>query len=408
MRCNMSKIKTKKRRLISLMLVLAMTVMAIPVLAVGEINRDSIVAERDVLVGEAIHLETTFEVIDQGHMELIINAANKSLSEIDEILAILDSAPREEILKQEFLSMQKEDIILIEWNELISGYEIDIFLSHEDRVNESAILVEEFWTRKNENFSSNEILSIEETEAIMSEFLAIAPLSGFLDDLNSYSLAEFLNQSDGLTIANQGRLFIHADTARRDAIANFVDTPTSMMRDAYRHFAWNFHGTRDSSVGENRTRIATTNHEWVSILINDVTAERLRLFNQRFFELARNPWMCSICCVPAIARTYSRTGAYQFALRERADRATRATNSLVEFNAIFGAGHVMDFWNNRSGRYYGRTLNTGSSINSFNIALTRSVLVNSTGSIIRSESGTHVNAQIRSILRAHNAWWFPG
>ncbi|PAD71690.1 hypothetical protein CHH67_24055, partial [Paenibacillus campinasensis] len=83
-----------------------------------------------------------------------------------------------------------------------------------------------------------------------------------------------LDRDEGLSALDITKIgFIHANTAREEALKKYPNDV--MLRDAYRHFTWNYIATKD--VGAIKTRTATINHEWGIILLNPV----LNYYNNR-------------------------------------------------------------------------------------------------------------------------------
>ncbi|MFE1630757.1 hypothetical protein ACFLFF_28850 [Brevibacillus reuszeri] len=146
----------------------------------------------------------------------------------------------------------------------------------------------------------------------------------------------FLNEDEGLTISQMSRLKDYADEAR-DTAAKYYKND-SMLRDAYRHFLWNYLGANDSRLGQTKTRVATTNHEWGLILRQDA----LDYYDQRleyYTDLGLNGLEAM---GPAFGDTLNRLP------RMKRNKIT----SYSEFKQVADDSNVMDWNNNYYGRYY--------------------------------------------------------
>ena len=79
-----------------------------------------------------------------------------------------------------------------------------------------------------------------------------------------------LNANDGVGTVAQARMMVLASQQRSDAADRYGST---MIGDCYRHYSWNFRGTKDPVVGLSATKIIANNHEWVESIYTPVNKQ---------------------------------------------------------------------------------------------------------------------------------------
>ena len=141
-------------------------------------------------------------------------------------------------------------------------------------------------------------------------------LTGIMqDELQLRRFIDVLSLEDGISFSDLQELQEIGDRAAVDAWLSFRDTPDEMKRDAYRHYIWNFRGTRATS--ERAARIYTTNRELVSNMLRQhstiSTDTAVEVRNNKIFNLPYSEW-----------------------------------NAL--FTGSSGRDDLMDLWNNEQGR----------------------------------------------------------
>ncbi|QDS37883.1 hypothetical protein [Brevibacillus brevis] len=132
------------------------------------------------------------------------------------------------------------------------------------------------------------------------------------------------------------RLKDHADEARDTAERYYKSD--AMLRDAYRHFLWNYLGSNDRRLGQVQTRIATTNHEWGLLLRKDA----LDYYDERlsyYTDLGLNGLEA---LAPAFADILNRLPKMK----------RNKISSYSDFKSVVDDSNVMDWNNNHYGRYY--------------------------------------------------------
>lgn len=150
------------------------------------------------------------------------------------------------------------------------------------------------------------------------------------------AIEAFLNDDEGLSLSDMKRLKNHADEARDTAERYYKSD--SMLRDAYRHFLWNYLGSNDSRLGQVQTRIATTNHEWGLLLRQDA----LDYYDERlsyYTDLGLNGLEAM---GPAFGDTLNRLPKMK----------RNKISSYSDFKSVADDSNVMDWTNNYYGRYY--------------------------------------------------------
>lgn len=212
---------------------------------------------------------------------------------------------------------------------------------------------------------------------------------------DSISLEALLCMNDGLSVTDIFKIgYTHANAARDEAIQLYTDTTTEMKRDAFRHMTWNFRSIKD--VGEHKTRVATINHEWAyKILpaVNQYEQQRIDYYyDQYYWQIVFG--LLSYTDILMMAK--SDADAYAITYRDGLIQSCK--NSLSVFNSTFSSNsYIMDFWNNKIGRDYGKSNPTSSTNTVFTTAWNANQL-------IKNET-TAVTSSKRSTLHSTN-WWY--
>lgn len=200
-------------------------------------------------------------------------------------------------------------------------------------------------------------------------------------------LVAVLNSSDGMSVGNIATALSTAALALNEAQQLYTDTPTEMKRDAFRHMTWNFRLAK--AIGEGWARVATSNHEWATVIQSAVNAH----YNERFIFYANQYWWLDALTIRAMAQA----SADAFAITYRDGLIQSAKNSLTFFNNIFSNANIMDFWNNRVGRRYASSNPNSSTNDVFTMAWNN-------GELIKNETNSQVTSSRRSTLHSTN-WW---
>ncbi|RXZ80524.1 hypothetical protein EBB07_18415 [Paenibacillaceae bacterium] len=128
----------------------------------------------------------------------------------------------------------------------------------------------------------------------------------------------------------------HANAARNAALAKYPND--AMMRDAYRHFTWNYLSTKD--VGALKTRTATINHEWGITILSPIT----NYFNNRYsYYVGQNS---SAPGYNAFIDTTVYIPSFKLQM------ILLCKGNINTFRAFFDDANIMDFHNNVYGRAY--------------------------------------------------------
>ncbi|WP_025028839.1 hypothetical protein [Caldalkalibacillus mannanilyticus] len=194
-----------------------------------------------------------------------------------------------------------------------------------------------------------------------------------LEKYDRYIIEGILNDKEGLTALDQTRIFNDASTAREWALKTYPKNDQVQLRDAARHFSWNHISTNNSNVGVTKTRTATINHEWGSVMSNGVN----NYYNNRYDYHKRQ----GRTNVGAAALALAETNTYipEF----KAELITESKKSYNFFKSIFTVAEIMDLHNNCWGRAYaGKTSN--SYIVDFNTARIHEELILSESSVTDS------------------------
>jgi hypothetical protein len=148
-----------------------------------------------------------------------------------------------------------------------------------------------------------------------------------------------LDLDEGITATQITKVVVtHANTAKSAAKSAYPND--SQKEDAFRHYAWNFLSTKDSTIGKIKTRTITINHEWGLVLLTPV----LNYYDSQY-------------------QTYLSSGETQTSAANKAfadvtlwipdlkyQLVILCQNSLSTFKALFSAGNIMDLYNNCYGR----------------------------------------------------------
>lgn len=254
-----------------------------------------------------------------------------------------------------------------------------------------------------ERVHSNAVASItlelkEKVEQLRAD-IESGPLSYTITPLASYdsvSLEALLCTNDGLSVVDIYDIgWTHANAARNEAIDLYTDTTSEMKRDAFRHMTWNFRSIKD--VGEHKTRVATINHEWAYLILPEVQAyedERIDYYFDKYESLIIIGAMDYNTIVQM-----AKSDGDAFAISYRDELIQECKDSKAVFNNTFSHdSYIMDFWNNKVGRDYGKLEPTSTTDDVFTTAW-------NDGDLIKNE-GSAVTSTKRSTLWSSN-WWLP-
>lgn len=150
-----------------------------------------------------------------------------------------------------------------------------------------------------------------------------------------------LDLDEGLTENQIYRVgFTHANFARDKALEEFPSSSDIWVRDAFRHYSWNFVSTSDSSVGKNKTRIATVNHEWGILLLDGI----VNYYDSQYSNYINNGSSEYDAANGAFidATLWITEFKYQMTLICKANYSV--------FKGFFSKGNIMDLINNVWGR----------------------------------------------------------
>lgn len=213
---------------------------------------------------------------------------------------------------------------------------------------------------------------------------------------DSVSLEALLCSNDGLSALDIFAIgWTHANAARDEAIKLYTDTSTEMKRDAFRHMTWNFRSLK--GVGEHETRVATINHEWAYKILPAVNQYEQERYDY-YFDLYYTQIMLGLISVTDIM-AMAKVDADAYAITYRDELIERCKNSLSIFNSTFNSNsYIMDFWNNKIGRDYGKSHSLSSTNDVFTMAWNANKL-------IKNETSSAVTSSVRSTLHSTN-WWY--
>lgn len=111
-----------------------------------------------------------------------------------------------------------------------------------------------------------------------------------------------------------------------------------MLRDAYRHFSWNYISADD--IGQYETRTATINHEWGLLLLDPI----LNYYDDQYNEYVSQGYSDAANMAFADATLYIPTLKYEL--------VTISKSSYSFFKGYFDVSNIMDLHNNCYGRAY--------------------------------------------------------
>ncbi len=213
---------------------------------------------------------------------------------------------------------------------------------------------------------------------------------------DTVSLEVLLDTHDGLSLVDIAAIGIHANAARDEASDLYTDVANvEMKEDAFRHMTWNFRAIKD--VGESKTRIATINHEWQDVIFNVVTQYENERYNY-YFDLYRTQITWGLMPVDTIINM-AKADADAYAITYRDALLQECKDSLEVFNSVFANNSfIMDFWNNKVGRDYGKS-NPDSSTNEVFVDAWNA------NKLIKHEGASAVTDDVRSFLYSTN-WWY--
>ena len=279
--------------------------------------------------------------------------------------------------------------------------EIDNYYSYEFDSTEFPVLSEEetaafFADAKKaaeENITPELLEEVEEilNDLNISEETPANPNLRYVASVDSISLEAALDKHDGMSVSEIFKVGVtHANNARDTAVESYTNlgSTVEMKRDAFRHSYWNFLSIQD--VGENATRIATINHEWVARILPDVQAyeeERYKYYSNMFAPGEGDAFSMAV------------SDAYAYAITYRDELIKNCKESYAAFNVVFfNNAYIMDFWNNRVGRYYGKNNPDQSWLDLF-------PTVWNANKLIKHEGDDQVTTNRRISVHRSN-WWY--
>ncbi|WP_035295954.1 hypothetical protein [Brevibacillus thermoruber] len=145
-----------------------------------------------------------------------------------------------------------------------------------------------------------------------------------------------LDSDEGLSTSEISRVYSIGVEATKTAERYYKND--SMLRDAYRHFIWNYNAANDKKLGKSKTRTATINHEWGLILIDDA----INYYNDSYRKYVRLGMIGSDAM----------TAAFSDTLNELPKMKKNKIKTLSQFKNVATKGNVMDWNNNYYGIYY--------------------------------------------------------
>ncbi|SEM24756.1 hypothetical protein SAMN04488688_110158 [Paenibacillus sp. cl141a] len=190
-----------------------------------------------------------------------------------------------------------------------------------------------------------------------------------------------LDRDEGLSATDIAKIGLtHANKARDEALKKYPNSSDVMLRDAYRHFTWNYLSTKD--VGAIKTRTATINHEWGLVLLNPV----INYYNNRYNYYVGNGSGAAGYDAFIDTTLYIPNLKFQLILVCQANIDT--------FKGFFDNANIMDLHNNVYGRAYAASHPSG-----YDSAFTSA---KNAGDLILSESSV-TNWNYTYVWQ--NNWW---
>lgn len=148
-----------------------------------------------------------------------------------------------------------------------------------------------------------------------------------------------LDLDEGITTTQLTTVAVlHANTAKSAAASTYPND--SSKEDAFRHYAWNFISTKDTTIGKIKTRTITINHEWGLVLLTPV----LNYYDSQYKKYITEGYSANTASNKAFADAtlWIPDLKYQLVLL--------CQNSLSTFKGLFTVGNIMDLYNNCYGR----------------------------------------------------------
>lgn len=179
-----------------------------------------------------------------------------------------------------------------------------------------------------------------------------------------------LNLDDGMSSLQIAKTVSHANAAKKWSLATYPSN--SNHEDAARHFAWNYLSTKDSSIGQLKTKIATTNHEWGLVLLPGA----LSYFDDKY------DYYVSIGNSEPGANALIATSAYLSYLRH--NLTLLSENSYSIFKSLFTVDNIMDLNNNCYGRAYSVRYPSNTVFSSFTKAISNKEIILSQSNVDNS------------------------
>lgn len=148
-----------------------------------------------------------------------------------------------------------------------------------------------------------------------------------------------LNTAAGLGFLDMYRIGVmYADQAKNAALSEFPNDV--MLRDAFRHFAWNNISAKGAGVA--KTQIVTTNHEWGVVLLNPAT----NYYDSQYAAYRAAGVPDAQAADDALADTENHLATL------KSQKIAECQSDFGAFLQTFSASNVMDLYNNHVGRTY--------------------------------------------------------
>lgn len=205
----------------------------------------------------------------------------------------------------------------------------------EEYDNNVEIMIQEAALRAKQNISNDDLKDAERIVNAVDEVFASLPSVYSYDITDSYNSMYYttaLSTQDGANSIQCADMIVIGLRQKKEA----ASLAATVDEDAYRHFSWNFYGTRNGT--SESTRIFTCNYEWVTYMLKEINA----YYEEKLIEYAHTP----------NSEYLAKTAAVAFAKNYRSELIPQLRNYLPGFERTFKHAGIQDFWNNNSGRVY--------------------------------------------------------
>lgn len=150
-----------------------------------------------------------------------------------------------------------------------------------------------------------------------------------------------LDLDEGLDMKDIAKIGVTiAGKARNEATEKYPDD--LMLRDAFRHFTWNYLGANE--IGVKKTRTATINHEWGMLILSPVK----KYLSETYEDYKKDGYSTKRAKQKAVAKTMRFIPDFK-------DKTIRICKKNYKFfKGIFSGSNIMDLHNNCYGRAYSK------------------------------------------------------